>query len=602
MADFWGVADRGSQLMVSVTSTQDVANNRSLVRTILYFSRASGFVADGNMQVGVVINGVQTYWWTGFAQYNTGLTQLADVSQWVNHNSDGTGSVTVNGGVAGGNTGNPTVYVNVNTLTLPPIARATTPTWSGNFVAGVEKTIFLPRASSDFVHDVFYTFGSKYEQIVTWAGVSWPWTPPLELLAEIPNAASAVGVLSVITKHGVTGVTIGVRTAQFTLVAATDVVPAVSSVVWDDANTVVKANIGGFVQGLSRVTGAVTAAGIYGSAITEKRLRVGASIVAEGTQFTVEGSGTVTAQGEAVDSRGRLGILPANFTVLAYEPPRLGTNGWQVRRATGAGVPESEGTYLRLDLHAVAKSLIVGTEKNALTVRVKTRPVGGGWTNRNVITPGLSYDTNVLITGGAVFLATVSYEVEVSLEDNTGTPVTRLVTVIPTSAVALDLNGVLVGVGKYHEQGALDVGPGGIYDNGNRVINVTNTATEAVAGIVERATQAEVNTGTDTTRYVSPATLRNADHKPYAMAAGRAAIGATPYTTVTLPVGRFTQAPRIVVMPATSDSGNVLIPWRYSPADTATSFQVAMLTMSAVWTAGTLDWEAVQMTSTNASG
>ena len=610
MTDYWGIANNGNQLMVAVTSTQDVENNRSSVRATLYISRASGFVADGNMQVGVVINGVQTYWWTGFAQYNTGLTQLADVYQWVNHNADGTASVTVNGGVVGGFTGNPTVSVNVTTLSLPTIPRATTPTWSGNFETGVAKTISLPRASSGFTHDLAIRFwpGPEREVIATGAGTSFSWTPAHTLVENIPGASSGSGVLYVTTKSGAT--VIGEKAVNFTLTAGASIIPTVSAVTWDDDNAVVKAAIGGLVQGLSRVKGTVTAAGIYGSTIVEKRLKVGVTTIAEGVPFTVDGTGTVSASGEAVDSRARLGTLSANFTVLAYEPPKIGSNGWQVRRSDVAGTPATDGTYLRLDLHAIAKSLIVGAEKNALTVRVKTRPVGGSWTNRNVITPGLSYNTNALITGGAAFLATVSYEVEVSLEDNTGTGATRLVTVIPTSAVALDLNGVQVGVGKYHEQGALDVGPGGIYDNGTRVSVVGHThtgaevaaATDTARGTVERATQAEVNTGTDTTRYVSPALLRNAVYQPFAMAAGRASVTATPYTTVTLPVGRFTVTPRIVVTPAFSQSGSVLVPWRNTAADTASSFQVAAISLASVWTVAELDWEAVQMTASNANG
>lgn len=46
--------------------------------------------------------------------------------------------------------------------------------------------------------------------------------------------------------------------------------------------------------------------------------------------------------------------------------------------------------------------------------------------------------------------------------------------------------------------------------------NIKQDATETTTGVVERATQTEVNTGTDTTRYVSPATLANWSQRPVA--------------------------------------------------------------------------------------
>lgn len=599
--------------MLSITSTQDPATNTSAVRSILRIINGS-YVADDAMQVGLVVQGVQAYWWQGRADYPSGTLVLADVTRTVTHNAAGEGSVTVVGAVYASATGFVNLSINVNNLTLPTIPRATTPNWAADFVAGSAQTINLPRASSAFTHDVSYTFGAASGVIATGAGVTTSWTPALSLLSEIPNAVSGAGTITVVTKSGST--VIGTKSVPFTLGAGAGVVPTVSAVAWDDANATVKTNIGAFVQGLSLVKGTVTAAGVYGSTITEKRLRIGSTLIPENTPFQVAGSGSVSAVGEAVDSRGRVGTLSAPFTVLAYAPPTLGSGGWQVRRSDASSTPTDTGEHLLVNLHAIAASLKpAATEKNLLTVTVRTRPVGGSWTTRNTFTSGLLYNSAFLVSGGAVFLATTSYEVEVALSDKTGIEATRIVTTIPTATVTLDLNGTKVGVGKYWEQGALDVG-GDIYANGVKVsveghahaaADITSgtiatarlpTASESARGAVERATQAEVDAGTDTTRYVSPATLRSLGYRAYAEAAGQVTTVTSGLTTVTLPVGRFGVAPRVrgevIVHP------NVCV--THIRSLSSTSFNVAAYTIGGAIVAATVDWHAVQMTSSDASG
>ncbi|WXW92759.1 minor tail protein [Microbacterium phage TukTuk] len=124
-------------------------------------------------------------------------------------------------------------------------------------------------------------------------------------------------------------------------------------------------------------------------------------------------------------------------------------------------------------------------------------------------------------------------------------------------------------------------------------------ASETAQGASERATQAEVNTGTDTTRYVSPATLRNDANLPYAMAAGTAAGVASGDVTVTFPAGRFTVAPRLSV--TNRKAGAALVPIVNSL--TATSFTVRWFNIQPVaQESNTFDWQAVQMTSGAASG
>lgn len=120
------------------------------------------------------------------------------------------------------------------------------------------------------------------------------------------------------------------------------------------------------------------------------------------------------------------------------------------------------------------------------------------------------------------------------------------------------------------------------------------------AGFDRVANQSEVNAGATWSVAVTPATLRNRDHAPWAMAAGRATSSASGAVTVTFPAGRFSQPPRVSVTPG--NHANVLVP-RIAANPTATSFQVQMFTMPGAGLAtAAFDWIAVQMAAGNGSG
>lgn len=448
--------------LVMTLSSQSVASNSSVYSYTLRIVDTTGWYAwSGYTASYSVRSPASSVFKSGsIAGYRFTSTPgnsitLASGSVTFGHNADGTSSRRVEAhfsdpsgplgsGVAGG------------TLTSPTIARATTPTNPGTLTTGVAKVISLPRASSSFLHDVTYKVGSRTGTIATGAGVTATWNPPHDLATTFTTASSSTATITVVTKSGST--VIGSKSISVKLDLAASVIPTVSQVVWDDANPSVKANIGAFVQGLSLIKGAVTAAGIYGSTIQSKQIRVGASTVEEGTLLQITESGTVQAFGEAVDSRARKGSLAAPFGVLPYAPPRLGTSGWKVSRANASNVVTDGGQYLRIDLNALVSSLKVGTaEKNGLTIKVRTKASNGGWVNRNTITAALTHNAAIQVSGGGIYLASTSYEVEVTLSDKTGSTPTVLKTVVATATVTIDLNGTNVGVGKYHERGALDV-------------------------------------------------------------------------------------------------------------------------------------------------
>lgn len=473
MAYFDTGLSNGGLLRLHVNQgAQEIENNRTIVNWSLELINQNngGRYASGTWYWSVGFGNGWEYLGHGSgANYNIGAygsLVLASGSSWVGHNADGTYLRGFYGGFSDipnyGWWGNGTASGDWAATTIP---RATTPNWSGNFETGAAKTINLPRASSGFTHDVDYSFGSSgWVSIATGAGVSTSWTPPASLASQIPNASSGTGSIRVTTKSGST--TIGSKTATFTLGLDASVAPIVNTVTWDDANTTVKNNIGAFVQNASQIFGLVTSSGIHGSTIVKEELVVNGVTIPEASSLVVDMSGTITASGKATDSRNRIGTKAANIPVLAYVPPQV--TAFEVLRSNSAGVAQDDGSYLKLVLSAAVQSLIVAsTQKNAMTIVLKTKPKNGVWTTRNTITPGLTYNTSVLISGGATYPASTSYSVRVEITDKTGSTYIAETTVA-TGTVTLDLNDTKVGVGKFWEQGVLDVA-GDIYTDGVKV-------------------------------------------------------------------------------------------------------------------------------------
>lgn len=451
--------------------SQNVAGNYSTVRAQLHINKNSysPTFSTAASDYTFFINGAQvagnqfTYDFR-----NMDSLMIANVDVNIPHNADGTKpSIAID------------AYANValmgytelhSSIPLPTIPRTSNATFSpsNTFDAGTSVTINTNRASSSFTHDINYYFGTLGPvTIANNVGTSTTWTPPLSMLSQIPTSTSGNGIIRTNTKSGSS--LIGQTDTQFFLRAPASVVPTVTTPSATEQNSTVSSVVGALVQGLSSVKVAATGTGIYGSTIKSLTLTVDDIAVANNATVLLNSSGTVPVKASVVDSRGRTATSTRNLTVLPYTDPVI--TSFSARRATSGGTASSTGTYLRFDLAAAVASLTNGTQRNGMKISIRTRPSEGAWTARNVINPtGLTYASGGLITGGSVYPISTSFEVEVTVEDNLGRTFIALTTV-STSAVTMDLNGQAVGIGKFHEEGALDVG-GEIFQNGERVVAV----------------------------------------------------------------------------------------------------------------------------------
>lgn len=112
------------------------------------------------------------------------------------------------------------------------------------------------------------------------------------------------------------------------------------------------------------------------------------------------------------------------------------------------------------------------------------------------------------------------------------------------------------------------------------------------------ATLATVDAKTNTTEFVTPSTLANRNYAPYSEAAGRSTTVAGGTITVTFPSGRFSVPP--IVLTGSVIHPNVSV--TYIDTVTTTGFNLRAFTIGGGQIAATVDWHAVQMTSSAAPG
>lgn len=548
--------------------SQDVINNRSNVSWRLSLVQNGPYegYAFGSYGWSVSVEGGQ---WSGSTSYdfrNYDELVLGSGNQLVTHNDNGTKRMAARGNFSGAH-GSGEVYAE---LDLPTIARATTPTFSANpATIGIPVTINLNRASASFDHYVGWEFGNQSGQIASGVTTSATWTPPLSMISSIAN--STTGTANIVVDTYASGTLIGRRRVPLTIAVPASVVPTIGdlSIVASPSNTTYP-NVGAFVQWVTTLDIAINgAAGAYGSTITSYRIDVADQVINARTGITTwinQAGSAVRVRGTVTDSRGRTATTVQTINVLAYTAPTIDTAVFAVRRADASGTPVDDGAYFRIDLKASVKSLMVGgVEKNALKYRVLTRPrKGTTWTQAvNATVGGTSFNSYIL-TG--TYLVDKAWEVMVEVSDNFKK--TQVAGMLAMGKIFMHWGDGL-GVGKYWERGEIDA-LGQIYQRGGKKV-----VDEAHAGV------------------------------GYAQAAGTAtfqtaiASGANATVAVSLPEGRFTQPPVIVV---STNQERIIATAR----NVSTSgFNLGLINWHGSASSGApiiASWYAIQMTSGNAEG
>lgn len=458
----------GYSFYVEVTYTQSIENNTSTLTIKPYVVDAHGgaftwyFKLDGSDYYSVYQN---TY-----SQGNTVSGSTA--TKTVTHNADGTKTFTLNVSVetsyvAGANNNLNTYSIQraslSQSITLNTIPRTSDFSF-GSFTMGTAGDISISRASSSFTHKVTYKFGSASGTISSNATTSASWTPSRDLGYQIPNSLSGTGTITVATYSGSTH--IGSKSKTFTLWVTGDMQPTFGEI----GEAGIGLFQGQYVQGKSRISLSIDdAVGSYGSTITSYSI-VGNSLNINeyyGTSGYLTASGTQTYTAKVTDSRGRTCTKTKSIYVHRYQAPRVEWCVLSPCRGNDNKEPYDKGTYLYCQVNYAIEN-IGGFNTNAKRYKLEMKPTNSSsWST--LVDSSLSfYDAQDFeINTTSTLDLTKSYDVRVSFSDSYGT--TTLTGTVRAGSCLLDIEKNGIGVGKYWEQGVLDIS-GDVYVDGTLLI------------------------------------------------------------------------------------------------------------------------------------
>lgn len=410
--------------------SQDIANNSSVVNVDLIIGASYSVSASGTRDAQITINGSSRPFSFSINSSSGAWSQtLGSHYVTVPHNATGDASPAISawadikltwsgnyigrGSISGG-------------MTLPRIPRASSFTLiPTSKEAGSSWSAPIDRASTSFTHDVKFTFGSN-TQTLTGQTTSVAFTIPLAWLNAIPNSTSGTMSIVLTTKNGST--VIGTKTYSSTVTAPSTVVPTFASLGLTRVDGPVPAAWAAYVQNKSKATLTINSpAGIYGSTIKSyKIVGAGATKTTQTATFDLPTSGNITFTATVTDSRNRTFSRSVSITVLAYTPPTLAKV--EIDRALSTGVPNTDGTYVRVLVDDVVDSVSGKNTPISRTIDYKTT-AASTWTAAG----SYSDNTAAVIGGGAISIDN-DYNVRVTLTDAFTTVVS---TVTVTSSFVL---------------------------------------------------------------------------------------------------------------------------------------------------------------------
>ena len=373
MASIYSSTSKGWKLRLDWAITgQSITNNRSTISLDLWIYDGTGYSQNESAnEAYYIIQGEKR--WNPYNYSTTGWYKLGSKSITVNHNTDGTKSVTL---TAEWDCGFDSSYTPrhlslSDTVTLKTIPRASVVSAAKTGTLGTALTISLNRKSENFTDKLYYKIGSNSAVLITNdAGTSYSWMPPINLATNSPNSATLPATIISNTYNGDNYV--GRSECQVMLSVPESVAPTLSFAISDP--TGVRETYGGYVQLRSKVKVDITASGAQGSTIKSYSIKVGdiyAATSASGTTDYLPNSGTLEITCTVTDSRGRTASQTQNITVLAYSKPTI--TAISAARCNQDGTANRAGTYGKVTFSASITPL---SNINTASYAVQYREVG----------------------------------------------------------------------------------------------------------------------------------------------------------------------------------------------------------------------------------
>ena len=421
----------GYTLKTEWSATQNISGNYSTVTCTHKLILASAYsLYIGSRSNSCIVGGVSKSFSSAAISTGGGTTiTLGTTTHQVNHNSDGTASVSINttfnvkATISGGYLASVTASGTINLNTIPRTSSVT----CNSFNIGDSTTITINRASSSFSHTVKYTFGNATGTIATQTtATSVGWTPTASTLyGQIPNNTSGTGTITCETYNGST--LIGTSTTNFTAYAKkSDCLPAVSATIADtnSGTSGASGNSSIIVRYISKPKVTISATAKNSATIKTYRIAWGdgqTSTASSATFSSGVSSPTVTVT--ATDSRGY-------STSTTYNLSSLGR--WKeyiYPTVTKFTAERTESTSSTANLRAVANYYngSFGSSSNSYTFSYRYRKSNGtwgSWTNLASTTSGNTATGTATISG---ISTENSYDFQVKISDyfNTSETVNR---------------------------------------------------------------------------------------------------------------------------------------------------------------------------------
>lgn len=324
----------------------DIASNTSTVRIVWSSTQSGGSYNsyERTAKYWVSINGGnETEYSVSYTLPQSTTVSIVDTTITVNHETDGTGTVSVrtwmDTHISAG------VVTKSESLTLTTIPRASDLNVS-NGTLGVKQTITANKKNGGFTHTLSWKSGS-YSGIIDEAKVLksiWEFTPSLDLATGSPNWTSVYCEFTLSTYKG--NSLVGSVSKTVTMAIPDSVVPTCSVALSDKKGYFSK--FGGYVQGQSILHGVITANGVYGSTISSYSTSVNSSIYS-GKIFDTDAllySGDNTVRTQVRDSRGRVASVENTIHVLSYSAPKI--TKLSVIRCNNDGTENDQGSYAKV--------------------------------------------------------------------------------------------------------------------------------------------------------------------------------------------------------------------------------------------------------------
>ena len=448
------------------TSTANTSANTSSVTAKVYLN-GNGYTTSSSYW-SCVINGTTV---TSNKSADIGGKTLLGSRTWtVNHNNDGTASVGISFSYSNGLSSSGTYTTKTGsgsaTVRLDTIARGSSMSLSRSSatIGSDSVTVNITRNSSAYKHKVKLILGGTTYLLAENVDTSYTFTPSMSYCNKITTSTSGTATIKVETLTGTNGSWIADTTKTITLNVPSSVVPSVGISVTAN-NQTNGVNVAGKTTFTVKPT---NASGSYGSTIKSYSITGGHlnGTSSSGATTGTLGAGDYTFVVKVTDSRGRTAQASQKVTVHAYSSPTISARAF---RCNSNGTESSSGTYIAVNFSWEITNL-ASNNSNAKQyfIQYKTSSATSyttsvDWTNLS------SYSGSMTKVLSQTFSTTSSYNIQLKVKDSFGTTTSTLNVSTISALLNIERNGV--GVGKIHENGALDVG-GAIH--GTNILKLTS--------------------------------------------------------------------------------------------------------------------------------